>query len=231
MRRSGLPPDEMAARVIGTVGLPGSGKGEAATVARDVGVPVVTMGDVVRDACRERGLDPEEHHGAVATALREEDGPAAIADRTVPRVRKHVADGAAVVLVDGLRSDVEVEVFRNAFEFLLVTVHAPFAERARRLAGRGRDASDRDHEALRGREERELAFGMGDAMAMADVVVENDADLERYHRQVRTILDDPEGVLAGDHDLPGLVVDPTPAEARPDRPDAAESGETGGESP
>jgi len=212
-------------RVIGTVGLPGSGKGAAATAAREAGVPVVTMGDVVRDACRERGLDPEQHHGSVAQQLRAEDGPTAIADRTVPRVREHLESGAAVVLVDGLRSDVEVERFRAAFEFLLVTVRAPFETRVRRLHGRGRDRSDLDRESVIDREERELDFGMGEAMATADVVVENDADLETYHRRVRALLDDPEGVLAGDHDLRGVVVDPSPERARPDRPYVEREGE------
>ena len=42
-------------RVIGTVGLAGSGKGEFATVAEETGVPVVTMGDVIRRECRGRG--------------------------------------------------------------------------------------------------------------------------------------------------------------------------------
>jgi len=213
-------------RVIGTVGLPGSGKGEAATVAREAGVPVVTMGDVVRDACRERGLDPEQHHGSIAQQLREEDGPAAIADRTVPRVREHLDAGAAVVLVDGLRSDVEVERFRTAFDFLLVSVQAPFETRARRLQGRGRDLSDLDRESVIEREERELDFGMGEAMATADVVVENDADLEGYHRRVRAILDDPEGVLAGERDLDGVVVDPSAERARPDRSYVEREGES-----
>ena len=35
--------------VIGIVGLPGSGKSEAANVAAEMGVPVVTMGDVIRE--------------------------------------------------------------------------------------------------------------------------------------------------------------------------------------
>ncbi len=222
-------------RVIGTVGLPGSGKGEAATVAREAGVPVVTMGDVVRDACRKRGLDPEQHHGSVAKQLREENGPTAIADRTVPRVREHLdtlraAGDDPVVLVDGLRSEVEVERFREAFEFLLVSVQAPFETRASRLQGRGRDASDQDHAALIEREERELTFGMGEAMAMADLVLENDAGLEAYHRRVRTLFEDPDGVLAGEYDLAGVVVDPTPERARPDRSyaDAGDDGDENG---
>jgi dephospho-CoA kinase len=182
--------------VIGTVGLPGSGKGEAAEVAREAGVPVVVMGDVIRQACRDRGLDPEQYHGDVAKALREEDGPAAIAERTLPKLREHLTEHDTV-LVDGLRSDVEVERFEAAFgdDFVLVSIEAPFETRAERLGARGRDESDLDVEALRDREQRELAFGMGEAMEMADVVVENTDSLESFRATVRRLLEDgPEAV-------------------------------------
>ncbi|MEF8773329.1 MAG: AAA family ATPase [Halobacteriales archaeon] len=177
--------------VIGTVGLPGSGKGEAAEVAREAGVPVVTMGDVVREACRERGLDPAEHHGEVARALREEDGPDAIAARSLPHIRTALEDSEAV-LVDGLRSDVEVERFREAFgeDFVLVSIEAPFEVRAERLGARGRDESDLSKEALSDREERELGFGMGEAMAMADLTIDNTGSLESFRETVRRLLAD-----------------------------------------
>ena len=175
--------------VIGTVGLPGSGKGEAASVAREEGVPVVTMGDVIREECRDRGLDPAEHHGKVARRLREENGPAAVAERSLPPIREHLAD-SETVLVDGLRSDVEVERFEEAFgeEFLLVSIEAPFEVRAERLGARGRDNSDLTRDALRKREERELGFGMGEAMNLADVVIENTDTLEAYRARIRHLL-------------------------------------------
>ncbi|WP_435183942.1 AAA family ATPase [Halobellus sp. EA9] len=178
-------------KVIGTVGLPGSGKGEAAAVAREAGVPVVTMGDVIRKACRERGFDPAEHHGEMAKTLREEDGPAAIAERSLPMIESELEDGD-VVLVDGLRSDVELDRFREAFgdDFLLVSVEAPFETRADRLLERGRDDTDLDREALREREERELGFGMGEVMDRADVVVRNTDSLEAFRERVRAILDE-----------------------------------------
>jgi len=185
--------------VIGTVGLPGSGKGEAAKVAREAGVPVVVMGDVIRQACRDRGLDPEEHHGAVAKALREEDGPDAVAQRTLPLVREHLADHDTV-LVDGIRSDVEVERFESAFgdDFVLASIEAPFEVRAERLGARGRDESDLDRESLKEREERELSFGMGEAMEGADVVVENTADLATFREQIERLLaGGPEAVREG----------------------------------
>jgi dephospho-CoA kinase len=178
-------------RVIGTVGLPGSGKGEAAAVAEEQDIPVVTMGDVIREACRERGLDPAEHHGEIAQALREEDGPDAIAQRSLPRVEDGL-ERSETVLVDGIRSGVEVERFEEAFgdDFLLVSIEVPFEVRAERLGERGRDATDDDVERLRERDERELGFGMDRAMANADAVVDNSGSIAAFRRKVHALFED-----------------------------------------
>jgi len=175
--------------VIGTVGLPGSGKGEAAEVARERGIPVVTMGDVIRAECRERGLDPASDHGTVAKALREEDGPAAIAERSLPLLEAELED-ADTVLVDGLRSGVELDAFRERFgdAFVLVSIEAPFELRRERIDDRGRD--DPDSETLKERDERELGFGMGDAMERADVRIENTDSLDRFREQITTLLEE-----------------------------------------
>jgi dephospho-CoA kinase len=176
--------------VIGTVGLPGSGKGEFATVAREAGVPVVTMGDVIREACRDRGLDPATHHGEVAKQLREEGGAGAIAERSLPLVEDALA-AHEVVVIDGLRSPAEVDRFAAAFgdEFILVSVEAPFELRRERIETRGRDAdADEGGETLRERDERERGFGVDEVMARADVTVENVGTLAGYRRRVREIL-------------------------------------------
>ena len=198
-------------KVIGTVGLPGSGKGEAAAVAREADVPVVTMGDVIRAACRERGLDPAEHHGEMAKTLREENGPAAIAERSLPLIEEKLESNDAV-LVDGLRSDVELDSFQAAFgdEFRLVSIEAPFETRAERLLERARDDTDLDEEALKEREERELGFGMGEVMDRADVVVDNTDTLAAFRERIRAILDDDLAAVADDEHV----------EIRQDNPDA-----------
>lgn len=170
-------------RVIGTVGLPGSGKGEAAAVAREKGIPVITMGDVIRRECRERGLDPADHHGEVAQALREEDGPLAIAERSLPLIEEGLEE-SELVLVDGLRSGAEVERFEKAFgeAFTLVAIEAPFDVRAERLGTRGRD--NPETEDLETRDERELGFGMGEAIERADVTIENTDSLEAFRERI-----------------------------------------------
>ncbi len=177
--------------VYGTVGLPGSGKGEAANVAEAAGVPVVVMGDVIREECRRRGLDPAEHHGRIAGALREEEGDDAIAARTLPRIREAAAESdSGTVVVDGLRSTVELKRFREAFgdDFTLVAIHAPFELRAERLGDRGRDDSDSDLEALRERDARELELGLGETLDRADVEIDNTGTLDAFRTRVRELL-------------------------------------------
>jgi dephospho-CoA kinase len=179
-------------RVIGIVGLPGSGKSEAAAVASELGIPVVTMGDVIREECRDRGRNPATDHGAVAKALREENGPGAIAERSLPLIESALEESDTVV-VDGIRSDVEVERFEAAFgdAFRLVSIEAPLETRAERLDVRGRDASDDEGgESLEARDQRELDFGMGEAIGRADRTIENTGSLEAFRDRIRRLLEE-----------------------------------------
>ena len=176
--------------VLGFVGLPGSGKSEAAAVARDHEIPVVTMGDVIRAECRERGLDPATEHGRVAQALRDEHGSGAIAERSLPRIESELENSETVV-VDGIRSDTEVDRFQDRFgeQFKLVCIDAPFETRKERLDLRGRDASgDEGGESLADRDAREREFGMDAAMERADLTIENTGTLAEFREQIATIL-------------------------------------------
>ena len=176
--------------VIGIVGLPGSGKSEAATVARELGLPVVTLGDIVREATEARGLDPASDHGQVAQALREEEGKGAVAERALPRARAAREDHDAVV-VDGFRSEAEVERFEEAFgdAFTLLAITAPDELRAQRLELRGRDAdAEAGGETLADRDERELGFGLRDAMDDADAAIANDGSLSAFREAVADLL-------------------------------------------
>ncbi len=113
-----------AMTVIGIVGLPGSGKSEAANVAAEMDVPVVTMGDVIREECRDRGLDPATDHGTVAKTLREEKA-SRHRRASLPMIEAEL-ESNDTVLVDGIRSDVEVEAFDGVRRpFLLVEIDAP----------------------------------------------------------------------------------------------------------
>ena len=70
--------------VIAVSGLPAAGKGEFAAILAATGIPVRSMGDMVRAEVRARGI-PEAPHvfGEVATEMRAEHGDDVLAHRLV----------------------------------------------------------------------------------------------------------------------------------------------------
>ncbi len=191
-------------KIIGFVGLPGSGKGEASKIARDHGLAVVVMGDVIRQEAARQNLEPTDRNlGRIGNALRAKDGPDAIARRTLDRV---MATGKDVVVVDGLRSKAEADFFRaHAEVFHLVEVYAPAKERLKWLATRGRpddpgsspqnegdiaiiSQQDRCAAALEERESREMGWGMYEAIKAADMSLRNDRSLDDFRKNVEMVL-------------------------------------------
>jgi len=174
-------------RLIGIVGLPGSGKGEFSRCAADLGIPVLVMGDVIRRVAAERGLSPDDDVlGRISGELRQIHGRGAIARLMLPAIRELAAP---VVLIDGIRSDAEVDEFRRAFPgFVLIGVSSSFESRRRRLHGRGRSDDVADPDALERRDERELGWGLGAALAGAERTVVNEGSLEAYCADVRDLL-------------------------------------------
>ena len=179
----------MGARVIGTVGPQGSGKTEVAKILESLGNPVVRMGDAVWEETRRRGLEVnEENVGRVAEDLRRVHGPAAVARLCIPIVeeRRRTARG---VVIDGIRSGKEVEEFRRAFgmDFRLIAVHADREVRFSRVTSRGREDDVRDEAEFEMKERREMGWGLGEAMDMADFSINNSGSLEDLRRRVEEI--------------------------------------------
>jgi len=166
-------------KVIGVVGLPASGKGEFSKIAAGMGVPVIVMGDVIRKAVKETGLDPTDANlGAMANKLRAEQGMDAIAHLCVPEIQHQTAP---VVLVDGIRGDAEVAVFRRNFPgFTLISIDSVFETRLARIRERGRSDDFQSADKLRSRDVRELGWGLGNALKDADMHLSNQGTLAEF---------------------------------------------------
>jgi predicted RNA binding protein with dsRBD fold (UPF0201 family)/dephospho-CoA kinase len=177
-------------RVIAFVGLPLSGKSTASKVAEDMGIPVVCMGDVVREEAKRRGLAlTDENLGKVANELRQKEGMDAIAKRCIPIIREKGKD-TGVVVVDGIRGIAEVERFKKEFgdDFILINIEAPLEIRFQRALKRKRSDDITTIEDLKKRDERELSWNMGEAMKIANFTIENTSGLEAFKEKVRDIL-------------------------------------------
>jgi dephospho-CoA kinase len=174
-------------KVLGVVGLPASGKGEFAKIAAAQGIPVIVMGDVIRRAVEKAGMAPiDENMGAMATKLRQDFGMDAIARLCIPEISRQ---RAPIVLVDGIRGDAEVHLFKKHFPgFVLVAVETSFEKRLERLGNRGRSDDAITATTLHARDVRELGWGLGAALAIADHRLRNDSDLATFSDSVVSLL-------------------------------------------
>jgi dephospho-CoA kinase len=176
----------MAKKLILITGMSGSGKTTLTNKFRVRGVVTLTMGDVIRGLAREKGLPPTpENLGRLATGIREEGGDDAVAKLCIEKIN-HMPD--ELVLVDGIRSIREVEIFRDRFEVILVAVFASQKTRYARLISRGRSDDPKELATFKARDDRELSFSLSHAIALADYIVPNEGSLEDFENEFKTLL-------------------------------------------
>lgn len=178
-------------RILGFTGMPGSGKSEAMQVALARGYPVVRMGDLIWEEVDRQGLPRDPANvGKVAGAMRQIHGPDVWSLRTVERVRT-VAQGARLALIDGIRSNAEVETFRRELghDFVLVAIHTDPGHRFERMVRRARADDHPDVKGLQARDEREMSWGIAQTIALADEMLVNDASLDAFRIKVAALLD------------------------------------------
>jgi dephospho-CoA kinase len=163
-------------KIIAVVGMPGAGKAIVSKVASSHGIPVLVCGDVVREETNRRGLPPTpENTGKVMLAIRQEEGTAVVAMRLIPKI---ASSAAPMLVVEGVRSMAEVEALRKNHTVVVVAVHASPKTRYERLLARARSDDPKSWEEFADRDTRELGVGIGDAIALADEMLINEASFE-----------------------------------------------------
>ena len=164
--------------------MPGSGKSIVVETVKELGYDVVAMGDVVREQTRLRGLEPTPQNiGKVMLELRAQEGNYVIAKKCIPKIEQQPSNR---VLVDGLRSMFEAEIFKEHFpSFTLVSVHAPPQVRFERLRLRGRSDDPPNYQVFHERDNRELGVGLGNVIAMSEKIIVNDNSIEGFKLLVR----------------------------------------------
>ncbi|MEM4729714.1 MAG: AAA family ATPase [Thermoplasmata archaeon] len=173
-------------KVLLIAGMPGAGKSEAVKVAEEMGVPVVRMGDLVREEVVSRGFDLNRTNlASVASAARKKLGADIWARRTLPRIPR-----APLVVIDGCRSLEEANFFRRTLgrSIFIVGIHASPRSRWKRLRERARRDDPKTPEEFRERDRQELEWGLGDVIATADVMVVNEGRKGALRAQMRALL-------------------------------------------
>jgi len=164
-------------KIMIITGMPGAGKSEVAQAFCDTGIPIIVMGDVVREEARKRGLDANpENTRKIMLELREKNGLGAIAKHCIDRLRSLESD---VVVIEGCRSIAEVDVFSDfADEVTIICVHSSPKVRYTRLRNRNREDAPPTWENFRERDIREISVGLGGVIALSDIMLINEGTLD-----------------------------------------------------
>jgi dephospho-CoA kinase len=174
-------------KLVIVTGMPGAGKSGVAQAFHDVGIPVIVMGDVIREETRKRGLDPNpENTKKVMLELRKRSGPGAVASFCVDELQGLDSE---IVVIEGCRSIAEIDVFDNCADpVIIVCVHTSPKKRYARLRERNREDAPPSWEAFRERDIREISVGLGGVIALSDIMLVNEGTIIELQEQSKKLV-------------------------------------------
>ena len=172
-------------KVLAICGFPGSGKSTAIDTIRNLG-SLIIMGDIIRNEAKKRKLEPtSENLGKIAKELRLKYGSNIIAEKCVDLINKQHNN---IIFIDGLRSMVEVNVFRKHWKFPIIAIVLEEKRRFKRLFERARSDDPKSIDDLKDRDKREIEFGLEEVLNNADYTIKNDSTKEDLKERIRKLV-------------------------------------------
>lgn len=162
--------------IVALTGMPGAGKTTVARYLSQKGIPLLIMGDVVREVAEIDGLEPTSDNLAkLMLRLRKKSGPQAIAHLIVDKIKlmKEKDKKLSVVIVDGIRSMAEVQVLRLIGTVKLLAIHGSTLTRYTHVKERRRSDVPSNIDEFDKRDKIEMEVGISNAIALADESISN----------------------------------------------------------
>jgi dephospho-CoA kinase len=176
-------------RIIAFTGMPFSGKSEAVKIAKEKGIPVVRMGDMIWEETKKQGLELNDQNvGMIANNMRKNYGKDIWAKKTLKKINS--MKKTELIVIDGVRNIEEVEIFEKELgkDFVLIAIEVSDKTRHKRALMRGRKDDSMDPDSIRHRDRRELSWGLRNVIASADSVVTNEGNLEDFKTKIKKLL-------------------------------------------
>ncbi len=151
--------------------MPGAGKTTIAEGLKLKGYDIINMGNAVREEATKRNLELSSSNlGKLMLELREKNGPGAVAELIKPQIESSTA---SVILIDGVRSNDEIQILRKFGNVKLLAIHASTDTRFDFLQKRGRLDDPQTKEHFEERDNRELGVGISNPIALSDYAISN----------------------------------------------------------
>ena len=151
--------------------MPGAGKSTIAEGLKPKGYDIINMGNAVRKEAKKRNLESTRSNlGKLMLELREKNGPGAIAELIKSEIESSPSN---VILIDGVRSNDEIQVLKKFGIVKLLAIHASTDTRFDFLQKRGRSDDPQTKEHFEERDNRDLGVGISNSIALSDYAISN----------------------------------------------------------
>jgi len=151
--------------------MPGAGKSTIASGLKNKGLQIINMGDAVRAEANRRNLEPTgQNLGKLMLELREKNGPGAVAELIQDQIKN---SNHEIIIIDGIRSNAEIDVLSNLGTVKLLSIHASTNTRFDFLTKRARTDDPKNREIFDERDSREIGVGISEPIALADETISN----------------------------------------------------------
>jgi dephospho-CoA kinase len=177
-------------KIVGLVGLAGSGKSKAVEYLKGKNYPHVYFGGVVLSALKDEGLELNSaNEKLMRIKLREDFGQDVIVNRIVEQIDNLIEAGQKRIIADGIYSWTEYKILKKRYprELKVIALVPPKNIRQKRIGSRAHrpytlaEINDRDYNEIE-------KLDKGGPIAMADYFVVNDGPVPRTQRKLDKIL-------------------------------------------
>ncbi|MBN1385751.1 AAA family ATPase [Candidatus Woesearchaeota archaeon] len=175
-------------KMLGIVGLPGSGRTTTAEYISDKGFSYIKLGKIIDDEVVRRGMKPtRESKARIRQEFIDQYGSAAYAVLNLPEIDRLREEGRDVV-IDCLLSWSEYKFLKKRYmNLVLIGVFSPASTRYQRLS----EAKNLTHDQAKLKDKKMIEeFDMGGPIVMADVMVLNQGDLNALYRKIDFVLEE-----------------------------------------
>ena len=161
-------------KIVLVTGMPGSGKSLVSNYLVGKGYTLLSMGDIIREIAVERRVPKTSKNLlAIAMEVRRIYGSDGVAKLLLKKINKK--SDLKRIVIDGLRSISEAKTLMSMNGCIkIVSVHASPETRFKRLLKRKRPGDPKNWEDFVYRDKKELSLGLGDIIAVSDMIIVNE---------------------------------------------------------